>query len=381
VRTVGTLFVILIGIYLGGRRLERSLMKFIGGLKSNEIFVLTTLLTIMGAAWVSSLFNLPTMVGVFLAGMIIGETEFRHKVEDDLRPFHDIMIGIFFMVMGLTLKLPVLVLHLPLILKLLAGIVLIKMFITAMIVALYSRNAGSGLRVGFVLSNCDEFSLILVILAMESGIITSLTGNILLITIILSLMLSTILILYNKKMTFYLLSLLKLDRQEEKTDEPDNMTDLSGHIILCGYGETGKNIRNILKKTGIPLVAIDMDPQHVENAMAAGLRAIYGEAGNLKTLAAANIAKARALVVTFDHYTQAMKLVHKVRSEYPSLPVIVRVHEVSHVEDLLSLGATAAFSDGIGISLSMRQEIMRALKIPEALVVDEEELIRRAFKT
>jgi CPA2 family monovalent cation:H+ antiporter-2 len=381
--TLGTVFAVLIGIYVGGRKVERSLMRFIGGLKSSEIFVLTTLLTIMGAAWISSFFHLPTMIGVFLAGMIIGETEFRHKVEDDMRPFHDIMIGIFFIVMGLSLKLPVIFMHFWLILGLLGGIILIKLFLTTLIVSLYSKSLGNGLRVGLVLSNCDEFSLILVILGIKEKIIDSTLGNVLLIVFILSLMISTLLILYNKSMTFFLLSLLGLKQkpEEQEEKETDELADLSNHIILCGFGETGKNIRNILKMTGIAIAAIDTDPQHVENAAAMGCRALYGDATNLKSLKSANIDKARALFITFDNHAQALKLLHKIRSEYPLLPVIVRVHQASHMEDILLFGATAVFSDGLGISLSMRQEIMRALKIPEGLLQDEDEIIKEAFKT
>jgi len=379
---LGTVFAVLTCIYLGGRKVERSLMRFIGALKSNEIFVLTTLLTIMGAAWISGFFHLPSMIGVFLAGMIIGETEFRHKVEDDMRPFHDIMIGIFFIVMGLTLKLPVIMMHFWLILGLLAGIILIKLVLTTLIVSIYSKSFGNGLRVGLVLSNCDEFSLILVILAMKEKIIDPAFGNILLITFILSLMFSTLLILYNKSMTFFLLSLLGIKRKNaESAEEEDELADLSNHIILCGFGETGKNIRNILKMTGIPIAAIDTDPQHVENAATMGCRALYGDATSLKTLKSANISKARALIITFDNYAQALKLLHKIRSEYPILPIIVRVHQVSHVEDLLLLGATAVFSDGLGISLAMRQEVMKALNIPSGLLQDEDEIIKEAFKT
>ena len=380
--TIGTVFAVLIGIYWGGRKIERSLMRFIGALKSNEIFVLTTLLTIMGAAWISSLFHLPTVIGVFLAGMIIGETEFRHKVEDDMRPFHDIMIGIFFIVMGLTLKLPDIPAHFLLIMGLLAGIIGLKLVLTTLIVSLYSKNFGNGLRVGLVLSNCDEFSLILMILGMKAGIIDSGLGNILLIALILSLMFSTLLILYNKTVTFFFLSLLGLDgARAEQAEETDELKDLSNHIILCGFGETGKNIRNILKMTGIPIAAIDTDPQNVENAMALDCRAMYGDATSLKTLKSAAIDKAKALIITFDNYAQTLKMLHKIRSEYPTLPIIVRVHRVSHIEDILLFGATAVFSDGLGISLSMRQEIMKALKVPEGLLQDEEEIIKEAFKS
>lgn len=381
--TVGGIFAVLIVIFFVGRKMERRLMRFIGSLKSNEIFVLTTLLTIMGAAWVSGLFKLPATIGVFLAGMIIGETEFRHKVEDDIRPFHDIMIGIFFMVMGLSLKLPVAMQHYGLILGLLAGITVIKLVITTFIVSIYSKDLGNGLRVGLVLSNCDEFSLILVILAMKEKIIDTDFGNILLITFVLSLMISTLLILYNKSMTFFVLSLLGLQQKhiKEADEGLSKLANVSNHIILCGFGETGKNIRNILKMTGITLVAIDTDPQHIESAASHGCLTLYGDATNLKTLKSASLDKARSLIITFDNHAQALKLMHKIRSEFPLLPVIVRVHQASHIEDFMLFGATAVFSDGLGISLSMRQEFMRALKIPEALLQDEEEIIKDAFKT
>lgn len=378
--TLLTVAVVFAAIYFGGRRMERAVMSFVGGLKSNELFVLTTLLTILLAAWVSNFFDLPTTIGVFLAGMIIGETEFRHKVEEDIRPFHDIMIGIFFIVMGLTLKLSIVAANFPLILGLLAALIGLKTLLTGVIISLYSKSLGTGMRAGMVLANCDEFSLILIILCMKEKVIDAAFGNILLATFILSIMLSTLLILYNKRASYILLSLLGLTQQAE-ADEAEEIEDISGHIILCGFGETGKNIRRILNMTGIPLVAVDNDPQKVENAAALGCRGFYGDATNLKSLKSAHIDKARALIISFDNFAETMKLLHKIRSEYPTLPVIVRVHQADHIEDMLLLGATAVFSDGLGISLSMRQEIMKALKIPEALLQDEDEIIKEAFRT
>ncbi|MBI3440878.1 MAG: cation:proton antiporter [Proteobacteria bacterium] len=364
---IGALLLVLFGIYFFGKKVELSLMRSIGALKSNEIFVFTTLLTIIGAAWASSLFQLPTLLGVFLAGMIIGETEFRHKVEDDLRPFHDIMIGIFFIVMGTLLKLSVLAAHFPLILLLVAAIFAVKLALTTLIVSVYSRSFGNGLRVGLVLSNCDEFSLILVVLGVKLGIIDPAFGNILLIAFVLSLMVSTLFILYNKPVAFFVLSLLKLKRgPEEDSSEDEALRHISHHIILCGFGETGKNIRNMLKGTHIPLLAIDTDPAQVEKALALGCQALYGDATSLKTLKSAQIERARALVITFDNYVHTLKLLHKVRSEYPRLPVIARVHRMDDIEDLRSW-ATAVFSDGIGTSAAMRTEIMDALKIPANL--------------
>jgi CPA2 family monovalent cation:H+ antiporter-2 len=381
-KALGTAAAVLAGLYFAGQKIERPLMRAVGALKSNEIFVLTTLLIIAGASWISQVFHLPTTIGAFLAGMIIGETEFKHKIEDDIRPFRDIMVGIFFIVMGLTLRLSVVVAHFWLIIGILALIVVIKLIITTLIMFMSTRNIGSSLRAGLVLASCDEFSLLLVVLGMREGIIDTAFGNILMITFVLSLMLSTLLVLYNRSITFSVLSALGLEKKMMASlEEQADFRSLSGHIILCGFGETGKNFRNILRAEHIPILAIDVDSQKVDDAIMYGCHAMYGDATSLKTLQSANIEKARALVLTFDNYAHAAKILHKVRSEYKTLPIIARVHHLSHVDDLLMMGATSVFSDGLSTSVSMRQEIKKALNLPGSWLQSEEELIKDVFKS
>lgn len=378
-----TTFAVFIGLYFVGQKIERPLMRFIGTLKSNEIFILTTLLIIAGAVWVSDFFHLSATIGAFLAGTIIGETEFKYKIEEDIRPFRDIMVGVFFIVMGLTLNFSALVSSFPMIIAILAAVVIIKFTLITFIVSVYKSDLASGLRVGIILSNCGEFSLMLIMLSMHQGIIPAEVGNVMLLVSVASLILSTLFISYNQKIAFFLLSVIghKKKAKAEAPEEAHDNKDLINHIILCGFGETGKNFCKIIEKVNIPVLAIDMDPQRMEDAADMGCRAVYGDATNMKILNAANIEKARALVLTFDNYAHALKLLHKVRSEYRHLPIIARVHHHHHIEDLMMMGATTVFSDGLGTSLSMREEIMKTLKIPEFMLPEEGKLAKEFFSS
>lgn len=358
-----TAFAVLAGLWVVGQKVERPLMRQVGLLRSSEIFVLVTLLVILGAAWVSEFFHLPMTIGAFLAGMIIGETEFRHKVEDDIRPFRDLMVGLFFVVMGVSLRLPDVSVHMALLAVVLFGSMALKFVLTAACAYLYKPNLGNSVRVGLVLSSCDELSLMIVVLAMKSGLIGPVFGNVLLAAFVLSLILSTFLTLYNRPIAFFLLRLFGAEARAVE-ERREDLSGLSDHIILCGFGETGQAFRRMLKETGIPLVAIDSDPRNVERSNTLGCPALYGNAANMALLEAAGIARAKAVITTFDNPADTIKLLHRVRAVYRDLPVICRVHRMNLVEDLLLFGATAVFPDSLGASESMRQEIIKSLKLP-----------------
>ena len=373
--SLATMCAVFIGLYFAGRHIERPLMKLVGALKSNEIFVLTTLLIILGAAWISNFFYLPGTIGAFLAGMIIGETEFKYKIEEDIRPFRDILMGIFFMGMGVTIKISVIAQHLPLLLCLLFVIIIAKLVLTVLILSLARVPFGSSLRIGLILAHCGEFSLLLIVLGMNHGVIGEQIGQVLMVAFVLSLMISTMIVLYNQEIAFFLQSVLglKVKHSEGEDIGTGHGHDMSDHIILCGFGETGKNLRRVLGPSGLPLAVIETDPQKVDAAVKCGCFAIYGDAANLHILKAVGLDRAKALVITFDDYVRTLKILHNVRTEYPGLPIIVRIHHISHVEDLLSFGATSVLPDGIGTGMSMGQEIMKALKLPGAVMPDEEE--------
>ncbi len=378
--SLGTMVAVFIGLYFAGRQIERPLMRLVGGLKSNEIFVLTTLLIILGGAWISHYFSLPATIGAFMAGMLIGETEFKYKTEEDIRPFRDILVGVFFIGIGVTLKFSVMVLHFPFVLAALGTLIVIKFALTVLAAALWGATAGSSVRIGLILAHGGEFSLLLLVLGMKEGLIEGETGQILLAATVLSLMLSTVLILYNQALAIFFLSFFggakKIQGEKNGASDEDSYKNLSGHIILCGFGETGRNLHKALIASDIPMIVVETDSQKVVDAVNKGCQAIYGDAANLNLLKSVGIAQAKALVITFDNYAETLKILHRVRSENLALPIIVRIHHLSHVEDLLMFGATAVLPEGVKTGLSMGREILKTLKMPEDMLPDEKYLQR-----
>ncbi len=353
-----------------GHWLLRPLFHEIAASRSAELFTLTALLFTLAAAWFSHVAGLSLALGAFLAGMMLGETEFRHQVESDIRPFRDVLLGLFFITVGMLLDitaLPGVWLH---VLLLTAAMVVFKALIIVLLGRLMGIGLGVAVRTGVVLAQSGEFGFALISLAFADGILDASATQVLLAAVILSMALTPLLIHYNGLIAKRLCGQGYLgQRAHFVRDVVAQAEPLRDHTIICGYGRIGQNIARFLDQEQLPYLALDLDPVRVRDARAAGARVNYGDATRGEILRAAGLARARVLVVTFADIHGALKILPLVRRLRPDIPLLVRARNDAHLDRLLAAGATEVIPETFEASVMIASHLLYLLGVPVSTIV------------
>lgn len=363
----GFIFVAMLAL---GHWLLRPLFREIAAARSAELFVLTVLLVSLAAAWATHLAGLSLALGGFVAGAMIGETEFRHQVEADIRPFRDVLLGLFFITIGMLLNVEQVIGLWPWVLLTLFGFVVVKGVLITSLCRAFGNEAGVSLRTGFVLAQGGEFGFALLSLAMGANLFDYETGQVVLGATLLSMALAPVMIRFNGHAAKYLFTKSYLrNRQHLEDDIQREARNLRDHVVICGYGRIGQNIGHFLEHEGFPYAALDLDPHRVREARAAGESVFYGDATHPEILRAAGIDRAQALVISFDDEHAALKLLARIREDYPELPVLVRARDDSVLEELQELGATEVVPETLEGSLMLASHLLYLLNVPVSTIV------------
>jgi CPA2 family monovalent cation:H+ antiporter-2 len=324
-----------------GHWLLRPVFHAVARARSAELFTLTVLLISLAAATVTSLSGLSLALGAFLAGMMLGETEYRHQIEADIRPFRDVLMALFFITIGFELNLRALPQVWDTALLLLVLLLIGKSVVVALLVRIAGYESGVALRTGLVLAQAGEFSVALLALALHRDLISNPDSQALLAAVIASMAIAPLLIRHNGAIAKKLFSGTYLHGLQLRAQQLSQASrDLREHVIICGFGRIGQNLARFLRNEGIAYVALDLDPALIKGAWEAGERVFYGNAAQAEILDAAGIDRARALVVTFDNAALALQLVRMARAKNPSLPLLARTRDDARVAELESAGAT-----------------------------------------
>jgi CPA2 family monovalent cation:H+ antiporter-2 len=369
--------VVVVLMFAAGRWLLRPLFHEIASSRSSELFTLTALLMALAAAWITHFAGLSLALGAFLAGMMLGETEFRHQVEADIRPFRDVLLGLFFITIGMLLDLATLPDVLNWALLALAVIIVFKLLSVVALARLMGAEPGVAVRTGIVLAQGGEFGLVLLSLALGLQLLEARAGQIILAALIFSMALSPLMIHYNGAIVKRLFADTYLRRRGELMREVAQDTrDLAGHVIVCGYGRIGQNIARLLDKEGFGHVALDLDPVRVRDARAAGEYVFYGDSTHQEMLEAAGLLRARAIVVSFDDVHATLKILPQVRRLRPDFPILVRTRDDSDLERLQRAGATEVVPETLEASLMLASHLLLLLSVPVSRVLREVKEIR-----
>jgi len=348
-----------------GHWLLRPLFHEIAAARSAELFTLTVLLVTLAAAWLSHEAGLSLALGAFLAGMMLGETKYRHQIEADIRPFQDVLLGLFFITVGMRVDLLSLLPILHWVLLLTCALILGKAAIILGLVRLTGRPLSNALRSGLLLAQGGEFGFVLLDLALGSELLPGTAGQILFAGIILSMVVAPFLIRYNGALANRFCSLRNFgDEIAIIHDLAHEAESLDGQVILCGYGRIGQNLGRLLNHEGFSYLALDLDPGVVREAHEAGEPVHFGDASRSQILEAAGLDKASALVISAGDHSIAMKILHLVRDTRAQLPVLVRTHDDSHLEELKAAGATEVMPEAVEASLMMGGQLLLLLKVP-----------------
>lgn len=347
------------------RWLVRPLFHEIGRARSTELFTLATLMVAVGAAWATHAVGLSLALGGFLAGMLLAETEYRHQLETVIRPFRDVLIGLFFITIGTLLDLQLLFRQWWLVLLLVVGLQLAKMIIVTIVARLGTDQSRKALRVGVVMAQGGEFGFALLTLMLSHRLADSSLIQPLLAATVVSMVLSPLLIRHNGPLA----ELVFPRKTPAPVPDQDQLAGQRDHVIVCGFGRVGQNLARVLERQGFVYVALDSDPRAVELARRAGDPVIYGDGTATEMLEAVGLERCRVLVLTFAETTASMKIVRAVRELRPDLPILVRTQDDTKLEELQQAGATEIVPETLEASLMLVSHVLLLLDVPVSRVV------------
>ncbi|MBB3212725.1 CPA2 family monovalent cation:H+ antiporter-2 [Herbaspirillum sp. Sphag1AN] len=361
--------VVLTLLLVAGHKLMRSWFNIVVKRRSQELFMLNLLLITLGAAWVTEKAGLSMALGAFIAGMLISETEFKHQVEEDIKSFRDVLLGLFFITVGMLLNIHLVLQHWWLVLLLLLGPVLLKFGLITGLVKLFGSSTGVALRTGLALAQAGEFGFVLLNQAGGLQLMDPLLIQVILAAMVLSMLAAPFLIANADAIVMKLSANEWMLQSLALTQLATRTMSSQKHVIIAGFGRSGQSLAKLLDEEGIPYHALEMDPELVQETRNAGANVSYGDAARRESLVAAGIHRASALVVTYASTPSALKVLYHANELVPSLPVIVRSHDDTDLDKLLAAGATEVVPEALEGSLMLASHALVMLGVPLRRVV------------
>jgi CPA2 family monovalent cation:H+ antiporter-2 len=357
-------------VLAAGRWLLRPLLYVIANSRLRELFTLAVLLVALASAWASQLAGLSMALGAFLAGMMLAETEYSHQVESVIRPFRDILLGLFFISVGMLLDFHALWRELWLILAMLASMVVLKGIIAAAATRVFVDSNFKAIRTGVTLAVGGEFGIALLTLLLQHDAIDPAIAQPMLVTVVLGMVLAPLILANNKRIARLLLG----ERGPPKTaiEREDAVTQAVArreHVILCGFGRVGQNVGRVLEAQGFEYIAIDLDPVRVRDARQMGQPVVYGDSADEQVLEEVGLANANAVVISFSDNRTSLAILRSLRRLRGDVPVLVRTPDDSRLHELKAAGATEVVPEAFEASLMLASHVLMSLKVPPATVM------------
>ena len=361
-----------------GRWLLRPLFKEIVSTHSQELFTLSVLLVTVTSAWITHRLGLSLAFGAFMAGMMLGETEFRHQIEASIKPFRDLLLGLFFITIGMLFNVSAVVHIWQWVLILFLALTGLKMVVITIISRISGTDWFASLRTGIVLAQGSEFGFALLTLALRDKLFPEQYGQVILGALLLSMIVAPLFIYFNETIAKKLLPQSWFPKQDFVHPSASELftKNLSNHVILCGFGRNGQGIAKLLDDEQVPYIGIDDNLELVNNCQAAGLPVIYGDSSQYALLVACKIAHAKAIVITFEEIPSIRKILPQVRTHYEKLPIFVRTHDDSYLEEMQALGATEVIAGSLETSLTLATHVLLATGVSSKKVLELMKKIR-----
>ena len=361
---------VLVAVLLtGGQSVMRWWLTLVARRKSDELFMLNLLLITLGLAWLTELAGLSLALGAFIAGVLVSETEYRHQVGTDIRPFHDVLLGLFFITIGMMLDWHILLEQWALVLGLLLLPLALKLGVILVLARAMGATTGVAMRTGLYLAQAGEFGFVLLSLTQDNGLVRPALMNPILAAMVLSMLATPFLIQYSNRIVLRLVASDWLQQSLQMTTIARKAIDTSKHVLICGYGRCGQNLARLLEQEGIPYMALDLDPDRVRQAAAAGHSVVYGDATRLQALMAAGLVRASAVAVTYLDVPATLKVIANTRTHAPQVPVVVRTQDDLHLDRLQAAGATEVVPEAIEGSMMLASHALALVGVPMRRVI------------
>ena len=357
--TLGKSLLLFAGIYVIGRWVLPRMLEETGRARSDEVFVMTALLLALLAAWVTHWLGLSMALGAFLAGMMLGESHFRHQIEADLRPFRDLLLGLFFISVGMLVDPNLFADQWHWIILAAAALMLFKGLLIFTLLRLLKERSDTAMRSGLILSQAGEFGFVLVALGVSHQLITPDKAGLLVSIVVLTMVFTPALLDNSGRLTRRL-----LQRWQKIPEDTPISDETRNHVILCGYGRVGQNLMRYLNSFHMKAVAVDRDLVRLQEASAAGEHILFGDSSRKEILVNAGIQHARLLVVTFDDPRLAERILHTARELNPNIRILVRTRDDTYLDALIDAGAEEVVPEVLEASLMLVAHALMMLDVP-----------------
>ncbi|UYG07390.1 monovalent cation:proton antiporter-2 (CPA2) family protein [Halomonas sp. M4R1S46] len=346
------------GLIVGGRYLLRPLFRFAAATRSREVFAGTALLVVIGAALLMELAGLSMALGAFIAGVLLADSEYRHSIEADIEPFRGLLLGLFFMAVGMTAQIGLLAERPGLILALTALLLVAKWLSVVAAARAYGTGWRAGLNLGALLSQGGEFGFVLLTAAGAAALLDPALVGLLVLVVSLSMAATPVLFLAHARLVR---PLFKTRRPRRDFDRPP---ETSPQIIIAGFGRFGQIMGRILQGLKIPYTVLDINADHVAFVRRYGNEVYFGDASRLDLLEAAGADQARVLVVAVGDIEASMRIVQRVRRRFPHLRLYARARDRYHAQLLMRAGVNDIIRELMPASLELTREVLVGLGIP-----------------
>ena len=362
--------VLLITLLLtGGQRGMRWGLLLVARRQTEELFVLNVLLITLGLAWITELAGLSLALGAFVAGMLISETEFKHRVETDIKPFHDVLLGLFFITIGMMLDWRIIWDRWAFVLFLVTVPVAFKFVLIAALTRMGGATEGISLRTGLYLAQAGEFGFVLLTLGNQNKLIPPDWLNPVLASMVLSMMATPFIIMHANQWVMKWSATDWLQQSLEMTQLAQKSINTKKHVIICGYGRCGQNLAKLLKTQNISYIALDLDPDRVNRALSQGDQVAYGDAARLQSLMAVGLERASAVVITYLDNASAFKVLALAQEHAPHVPVVVRTQDDHDLAKFQAAGASEVVPETIEGSLMLATHALALVGVPMKRVI------------
>jgi CPA2 family monovalent cation:H+ antiporter-2 len=372
--TLGKTVVLFVGLLLASRWVLPRLFHEVAAARSAELFVLLALVIVLLTAWLTHLLGLSPALGAFLAGMLLGESHYRHQIEADIRPFRDILLGLFFVSIGMLIDLQLFASHGLLILGLTLGLLLIKGSVVALLVKWRGSDGETAWRSGLALAQGGEFCFALMAQMQQNKLMPADFGGLLLAATFCSMLVTPLLL---RAAPHLATRLHRKPNEEAKLEEISALTaDLHGHAVICGYGRVGQSIGRALRNVQQPYIALDIDPVRVQEAAVGESCVHYGDSRRGELLIATGLERARLLVIAVDQTDIALLILKEARRLNATVPILVRTRDDSQLAELKASGASEVVPELLESSLMLASHALIMLGLPAHQVQERADQIR-----
>ncbi len=352
-----------------GQSLMRRWLGWVAAQRSAEFFMLNVLLITIGMAAVSELLGLSMALGAFLAGMLIAETPYRIQVENDIRPFRDVLLGLFFITVGMFLDLGVAWQYAPAIAATLMAVLLVKLLVVWAASRWLGSDSGAALRSALWLATAGEFGFVLLSLGRQYELVPLPWQQIVATALVLSMLAAPLVVAASDRLVLRLVASEWSRRSLQLTQIAARAMRVKAPVLILGYGRTGQHLARLLEHEGIAFIAVDHDPERVKRAQAAGENVVYGDASRPEILKAAGLTRARAVVISFADRHAALGILELVRQLRPDVPVVVRARDEADIERMFDAGASEVIPEAIEVAVMMAVQTLVLTGQPIAKVM------------